>query len=156
MKRDTFCGEHSRKGTCFVFDILSTLFRVCFSILCSSICTKLTWKRSPHPPPPRPPPHRGKLSPSGSFGHWVPQTLVMKDTCVLWESFSHSFVRYFILVFIQTLLYCSYASTIIIIWAATWQNQQKWVCAQRRLRSAWASAQSDQSLRCPHEESLGP
>ena len=25
----------------------------------------------------------------------------------------------------------------------------KWVCAQRRLRSAWASAQSDQSLRCP-------
>ena len=29
----------------------------------------------------------------------------------------------------------------------------KWLCAQRRLRSAWASAQSDQSLRCPH---LGP
>ena len=28
--------------------------------------------------------------------------------------------------------------------------------AQRRLRSAWASAQSDQSLRCPHEECLGP
>ena len=24
------------------------------------------------------------------------------------------------------------------------------------LRSAWASAQSNQSLRCPHEESLGP
>ena len=32
----------------------------------------------------------------------------------------------------------------------------KWLCAQRRLRSAWASAQSDQSLRCPHEERLGP
>ena len=32
----------------------------------------------------------------------------------------------------------------------------KWVCAQRRLRSAWASAKSDQSLCCPHEESLGP
>ena len=32
----------------------------------------------------------------------------------------------------------------------------KWLCAQRRLRSAWASAQSDQSLRCPHEEALGP
>ena len=30
------------------------------------------------------------------------------------------------------------------------------LCAQQRLRSAWASAQSDQSLRCPHEESLGP
>ena len=25
----------------------------------------------------------------------------------------------------------------------------KWLCAQWRLRSAWASAQSDQSLRCP-------
>ena len=42
------------------------------------------------------------------------------------------------------------------IWAATWQKQTKWVCAERRLRSAWASAQSDQSPRCPHEESLGP
>ena len=31
-----------------------------------------------------------------------------------------------------------------------------WLCAQRRLKSAWASVQSDQSLRCPHEESLGP
>ena len=35
-------------------------------------------------------------------------------------------------------------------------KQTKWLCAQQRLRSAWASAQSDQSLRCPHEESLGP
>ena len=32
----------------------------------------------------------------------------------------------------------------------------KRVCAKQRLRSAWASAQSDQSLRCRHEESLGP
>ena len=31
------------------------------------------------------------------------------------------------------------------IWAASWQNQQNGMCAQRRLRSAWASAQSDQS-----------
>ena len=30
------------------------------------------------------------------------------------------------------------------------------MCAQRRLRSAWASAHSDQSLPCPHEETLGP
>ena len=36
------------------------------------------------------------------------------------------------------------------------KTKNKWVCAQWRLRSAWASAQSDQSLRCPHEESLGP
>ena len=31
------------------------------------------------------------------------------------------------------------------IWATSWQNQQNGMCAQRRLRSAWASAQSDQS-----------
>ena len=32
--------------------------------------------------------------------------------------------------------------------AAAWQNQQNDLCAQQRLRSARASAQSDQSLRC--------
>ena len=32
----------------------------------------------------------------------------------------------------------------------------KWLCAQRRHRSAWVSSQSDQSLRCANEESLGP
>ena len=32
----------------------------------------------------------------------------------------------------------------------------KVMCAQRRLRSTWASTQSDRSLRCPHEKSLGP
>ena len=31
----------------------------------------------------------------------------------------------------------------------------KWLCAKQRLRSAWASAQSDQSLPCLQEESLG-
>ena len=29
-----------------------------------------------------------------------------------------------------------------------WQNQRNGTCAQRRLRSAWVSAQSHQSLRC--------
>ena len=33
------------------------------------------------------------------------------------------------------------------IWASAWQTLQNGMCAQRRLRSAWASAQSDQSLR---------
>ena len=47
-------------------------------------------------------------------------------------------------------------STVMFNWAASWHNQQSGMCAQRRLRSAWASAQSDQRLRCPHEESLGP
>ena len=31
------------------------------------------------------------------------------------------------------------------IWAASWQNQQNAMCTQWRLRSAWASTQSDQS-----------
>ena len=35
---------------------------------------------------------------------------------------------------------------IFSIWATTWQNQQNDLYAQLRLRSAWASAQSDQSL----------
>ena len=35
-------------------------------------------------------------------------------------------------------------------------KQQNGMCAQRRLRSAWASAQSDQSLRLPHDKSLCP
>ena len=34
-------------------------------------------------------------------------------------------------------------STHNIKWAATWQNQQNDQCAQRTLRSAWASTQSD-------------
>ena len=39
------------------------------------------------------------------------------------------------------------------IWAASRPNQQNGMCTQQRLRSTWASAQSDQSLLCPHEES---
>ena len=38
--------------------------------------------------------------------------------------------------------------TLIYIWATARQNQQNDQCTQRRLRSAWASAQADQSLRC--------
>ena len=41
-------------------------------------------------------------------------------------------------------------------WAASWQNQRNDISAHRRLRSAWASIQSDQSLRYPYEETLGP
>ena len=42
------------------------------------------------------------------------------------------------------------------ILATAWQNQESGCAPSKRLRSAWASAQSDQSLRCLHEESLGP
>ena len=41
-------------------------------------------------------------------------------------------------------------------WAAAWQNQQNYLFTQQRLRSAWASAKSDQSLCCQHEERLCP
>ena len=41
------------------------------------------------------------------------------------------------------------------IWAASWQNEQN-DCAQRRLRSAWASAQSDQSLLCAQSVVMDP
>ena len=37
-----------------------------------------------------------------------------------------------------------------------WENVHSYMCAQRRLRSACASAQSDQSLRRQHEDSLHP
>ena len=32
----------------------------------------------------------------------------------------------------------------------------KMAVSPAKTRSVWASAQSDQSLRCPHEEALGP
>ena len=36
----------------------------------------------------------------------------------------------------------------------TWENVSSNICALRRLNSTCASTQSDQSLRCPHEEAL--
>ena len=42
------------------------------------------------------------------------------------------------------------------IWAATWQNQQSGRWAQWRLRSAWSSAQSDQSLHGQQRAGLNP
>ena len=33
------------------------------------------------------------------------------------------------------------------IWAAAWPNKPNDLCAQQNLRSAWASAESDQTLR---------
>ena len=36
------------------------------------------------------------------------------------------------------------------------KNKENDLHAQQRLRSAWASAQSVQSLHCPHDETLGP
>ena len=49
----------------------------------------------------------------------------------------------------QAVKYREYQSNVIlVIWATSWQNQQNDMCAQQRLWSAWASAQSDQSSQC--------
>ena len=42
------------------------------------------------------------------------------------------------------------------ILVAEWPKQQNDLCAQWRIRSAWASAQTDQSLHSPHEETMDP
>ena len=59
---------------------------------------------------------------------------------------------------------CRSAGNYYIIWstghyyisASAPQNQQNDPCAQQIHRSAWASTQSDQNLRCSPEEGLGP
>ena len=51
---------------------------------------------------------------------------------------------------IEVLLYC------LNIWAATWENVLFDMCAQRRLKSACASAQTDKSLRCSHDQTFHP
>ena len=73
-------------------------------------------------------------------------------SCNLWLVSGYSLKKYF-LNLVQYDLPCK-----------SWWRQMshgmikptEWVCTQRRLRSAWASSQSDQSLHCPHEETLGP
>ena len=62
-------------------------------------------------------------------------------------------MRYWLLSRIHIFLACSWINQMTmavpkLIWAASWQNQQNDMCALWRLRSVWASAQSDQSLRC--------
>ena len=42
------------------------------------------------------------------------------------------------------------------LWAVTWENVHSRMCGQSRHKSTCACAQSDQSLRCPHEETLHP
>ena len=44
----------------------------------------------------------------------------------------------------------------LIIWAASWQNQQCGLCTKQRLRAAWASVQSAQSLHLCSVSSKGP
>ena len=73
-----------------------------------------------------------------------------------WDSGQTAEMRWLIWVLARCSWDCLCFVMLRLFWAASWQNQQSGMCAQRRLRSAWVSAQSDQSLRCTHEESLGP
>ena len=54
------------------------------------------------------------------------------------------------------ILYVIHVPLCFTIWATEWENVPSGMCAQRRLKTSCASAQSDQSLRCPHEEILHP
>ena len=51
-------------------------------------------------------------------------------------------------------LLCSYVYDVYHL-RCLMTTQQNDLCAQRRLQSAWASTQSDQRVRCAHQETLG-
>ena len=50
----------------------------------------------------------------------------------------------------------SYGSFLSFLYEPHRNKTNKMACAASEDRSAWVTAQSDQSLRCPHEETLGP
>ena len=78
--------------------------------------------------------------------------------CILLDLYVRVFLKpnihgYIVYMFVYT--------CILDIWVRVYMSchmtkPTKWLCAKRRLRSALASTQSDQSLRCSHEEALGP
>ena len=69
---------------------------------------------------------------------------VCKSLCIFWMHYSKEtpFCSTFRVIGVRHFR----IFTVHVIWAASWQNQQNGMCTKRRLRSAWASAQSDQSL----------
>ena len=84
----------------------------------------------------------------------------IKVTLLFWN-FKRTFIKQTCNISIGPILSAGQCKILFIvpqlyIWATAWQHQQNDLCAQRRLRSALASALSDQSLRCPHEKTLGP
>ena len=65
-------------------------------------------------------------------------------------------VHPFVTLLIHDISYESHARVLKFHISRLMTKPQNHLCAQRSLRSAWASAWSDQSLRCSHEETLGP
>ena len=88
--------------------------------------------------------------------------LFYRDQCWSWSGTAFCSVWYGSALFVKSLLRDASHKWVNVVLQLThylsrdMTKPTKWVCPQRRLRSDWAFAQSDQSLCCPHEESLGP
>ena len=82
----------------------------------------------------------------------------ISSKCILLDLYVRVFLEpsihgYIVYMFVYT---CILDICVRVYMSRDMTKPTKWLCAQRRLRSAWTSAQSDQRLRCPHEEALGP
>ena len=83
-------------------------------------------------------------SPEPSLVAYVISTII---SCAGSDTDSETWIR-------ETTLktFCAFCSKVKLSFAVDLSRlmtkPRMWLCAQRRLRSAWASAQSDQSLRC--------
>ena len=97
------------------------------------------------------PTHNDKLQQGNRLFRMTKKTLLREFPFPTWMT--KTFLKEFPF---PTYWMCKYLFKVVDRMSTSWQNQQNSMCAQRRLRSAWAFAQSDQSLRCPHEERLGP
>ena len=85
---------------------------------------------------------------------WIPKTYVVMES---WrKSLSNCHQTNTLSVSLAWMILLCFIVLFVSKWAPSQLNQQNDLCAQRRLRSAWASAQSDQCLHWPHEETLGP
>ena len=84
---------------------------------------------SPHDPTDTPLPHYSSAS-------WCHHTAVPNSD---WTTISRQLVQFLVGDILKSIQGLPLSAT-------SWQNQQNGMCTQRRLRSAWASAQSDQSL----------
>ena len=102
--------------------------------------------------------HRDSLILLDNEEKWSPFTWWLKLAGLNLHSMIRVFLNWLTLYYIRPFFYD-------ILNVSLWFSQDlsrnmtkptECLCSQWRLRSAWASAQSDQSLRSPHEESLGP
>ena len=86
--------------------------------------------------------------PIANIEYWKFHALEFSLHCLLKVHMYNWYIHVYI---IHATIFCqfSYILSVSENWAAAWQNQQYDLCAQRRLRPACASTQSDQSSLCP-------